>query len=246
MADRAGGGSRQQPAVLAELDVFHSRAFSPTRRVALGRRTLPVEPPPGFGGVLLGGIVAAHMDDLDPELRPDLYRLTMQLEDGRRIPQPRLRHRFQIDHVGLARSRHRLVTDGEGIEFELEERGAPTQQILAAVYAAGQLPPVPRRRVMEAIRKATRWRGPIGPALIAHLSGMGGAQTWSAAAFEDPFQWALGVLGVDVNGSGIDRAEVQRRFRELLRAAHPDHGATSDGAAQRIADLTEARRILLR
>jgi hypothetical protein len=38
---------------------------------------------------------------------------------------------------------------------------------------------------------------------------------------------------------------VQRRFRELLRAAHPDHGAAHDGAAQRIADLTEARRILL-
>ena len=38
---------------------------------------------------------------------------------------------------------------------------------------------------------------------------------------------------------------MQRRFRERLREAHPDHGAEIDGAAQRIADLTEARRILL-
>ena len=38
--------------------------------------------------------------------------------------------------------------------------------------------------------------------------------------------------------------EVVRRYRELLRQAHPDHGAQTDGAAQRIADLTEARRIL--
>jgi hypothetical protein len=31
----------------------------------------------------------------------------------------------------------------------------------------------------------------------------------------------------------------------MLREAHPDHGADDLGAADRIADLTEARRILL-
>jgi curved DNA-binding protein CbpA len=41
------------------------------------------------------------------------------------------------------------------------------------------------------------------------------------------------------------RSEVQQRFRDLLRAAHPDHGGDTDDAAQRISDLTEARRILL-
>ena len=38
---------------------------------------------------------------------------------------------------------------------------------------------------------------------------------------------------------------VQRRFRDALRAAHPDHGGATDDAAKRINDLTEARRILL-
>jgi curved DNA-binding protein CbpA len=38
---------------------------------------------------------------------------------------------------------------------------------------------------------------------------------------------------------------IQRRFRDLLRHAHPDHGGETDAAAQRINDLTEARRILL-
>jgi hypothetical protein len=38
---------------------------------------------------------------------------------------------------------------------------------------------------------------------------------------------------------------VQRRFRAALRDAHPDHGGVVDDAAQRIADLSEARRILL-
>ena len=42
-----------------------------------------------------------------------------------------------------------------------------------------------------------------------------------------------------------DQEAIQRQFREMLRAAHPDHGGVHDDAAGRIADLTEARRILL-
>ena len=38
---------------------------------------------------------------------------------------------------------------------------------------------------------------------------------------------------------------VQRRFRELLVEAHPDHGGDEIDAAARIEELTEARRILL-
>jgi hypothetical protein len=40
-------------------------------------------------------------------------------------------------------------------------------------------------------------------------------------------------------------AAVQRQFREMLRVAHPDHGGDVGDAASRIAELTEARRILL-
>ena len=45
--------------ILAELEVRHSRAIAPTRRVALGELYLPVDPAPGFGGLLLAGIVGA-------------------------------------------------------------------------------------------------------------------------------------------------------------------------------------------
>ena len=63
-------------------------------------------------------------------------------------------------------------------------------------------------------------------------------------------QWAIGVLGLaDREQSEVlhvpDRDAVQRQFREMLRAAHPDHGGSTDAAAGRIAELTEARRILL-
>lgn len=233
--------------ILAQLEVFHSRPIAPTRRVALGDRQLPVSPAPGFGGILLAGIVSAHMPDLDPELFDDLHRLTLQLQEGHRIPQPRLRHRFQVDRVGLTRSVDRLVGEGEDLHFELASKGAPAQYVLAAVYAAGELPLVARGRVMDAIRTGMRWAGPLDRSFVAHVSGLDRSRSWSARAFHDPVRWAIDVLGLATDEALAvpDRAVVQRRFRDLLRQAHPDHGGDTGDAAQRISELTEARRILL-
>lgn len=230
--------------IVAELEVFHSRPIAPTRRVALGYRNLPVSPAPGFGGVLLGGIVAAHMPALDPELFDDLNRLTVQLEAGVRIPQPRLRHRLQTDRIGLQRSVHRMVAVGERLVFELDDKGSPAHHVLAAVYAAGKLPVGVRTVVMEAIRRGMRWSGGVDSTLIAHLAGVPRHYEWSIDAYRDPVGWALRVLDLGEEDRPGRRA-VQRRFRELVRLAHPDHGATSAGAAERLAELAEARRILL-
>ncbi len=52
------------------------------------------------------------------------------------------------------------------------------------------------------------------------------------------------VLGLHGN-MAIDRDDIQRRFRRLVRLAHPDQGANSTGAAERIAELAEAREALL-
>lgn len=241
--------------MLAELEIYHSRPIAPTRRVALGATHLPCDPPPGFGGVLLGGIVAAHAQDIDPDLFPDLVRLTAQLEEGHRIPQPRLRFRLQTDTVGLLKSRMRLVGDGERLRFSFDDRATPAQYVLGAVYAAGRLDPKVRHPVMATIRRAMRWVGPIGDDAIAALTGSG-PDGFARPAFENPVSWALETLGfaalapAAAGGAPLPatvpaRADVQRRFRQLLREAHPDHGAATEGAAQRIAALREARRILL-
>nr|MCU0271477.1 hypothetical protein [Acidimicrobiales bacterium] len=130
--------------VLAELEVFHSRPVAPTRRVALGHLKLPVEPPPGFGGILLGAVAAANIGGVDPDLLGELDALTHQLELGQRVPQPRLRHRFQKDKVGLQRSRHQLLGHGEELSFLFDDaHGDPAQMVLGAVYAAGTLPSAP-------------------------------------------------------------------------------------------------------
>jgi hypothetical protein len=230
--------------LLAELEIWHSRPIAPTRRVALGRQLLPVDPAPGFGGLLLGGIVAAHIGALDEEMLAELDQLLADLEAGRRIPQPRLQHRFQADRHGLARSRHRLLGLGDALTFDFDGEGSPASQVLGAAYAAGQLEAAERRVVMAVVRQGTRWRGPIGPALVRHLSGARAGSIRSARAFADPGLWALSTLGFGA-GDEPGRRDVQRRFRTLLQAAHPDHGGSREGAAERIADLAEARRILL-
>jgi hypothetical protein len=230
--------------LLAELEVRHSRAVAPTRRVALGPHWLPTEPAPGYGGILLAGIVAAYLPDVGPELRGELLVLADELEEGRRISQPRLRHRFQTDVVGLERSRHALVGDPQDVRFELHANGRPVPQLLGAVYAAGRLHAAARPAVFNAIRKATVWDGPLGPGLVAYLSDptTDGPRSWRL--FPTDERWALQVMGF---GPDLrpDRTEVQSRFRALVRQVHPDHGGESERAGRRILELTEARRILL-
>lgn len=230
--------------LLAELDVWHSRAIAPTRRVALGEHRLPLDPAPGFGGLLLGAVVAAHVGGLENDLADELGQLLDDLEAGRRIVQPRLRHRFQVDRHGLARTTHRLVGHGDAVELVSEGEGSPASQVLAAAYAAGELDLVARRQVLQVVRRGARWHGEVGPRLFAHLASGDGRRMWSTASLVDPNGWALGVLGF-ATLERPPRREVQARFRSLLMAAHPDHGGTASGAAGRIADLAEARRILL-
>ena len=215
--------------ILAELEVFHSRNYSPTRRLALGYRDLPLDPPPGM-----------TMSALQPRRDPDTPPAS---EDS-----------LDESERDLLRRADRALAGREGsfiarflgiLPRKTTEGASPLQMTLAATYAAGQLPLNLRPRVFDVLRAGLRWRGPIGPSLITHLSGRHGAPAWSAAAYLDPSRWALDVLGFGDRPATPTKREVQRTFRRLVRDAHPDHGAESEGAAQRIAELTEARRILL-
>lgn len=228
--------------LLAELELFISRPVAPTRRVALGDSMLPIGPGLGFGGVLLGAVVARFVGEVDPDLHKDIDRLTRQLEVGYRIPQPRLRHRLQDDRVGLTSHRHRLHGDGERLSFDLDERGNAMPNVLGAIYAAGRLEGTERAAALGAIRRGLGWRGTIGPSLVGHLGGEGEMVDLVALGGRDPRAWALGLLGL--TETSIERPLVHRRFRELVRAAHPDHGGDADTAAARIDDLARARRIL--
>jgi hypothetical protein len=228
--------------LLAEFEVFHNRGFSPTRRLALGRRNLPLDPPPGYGVLLLGGLAAVAGEELERDDRAAVRRLLSHLEHGDRVTQPQVRHRFQTDTHGLARTWSGLRSHPEGAELDVDGNVSPLQMALLAAYAAGQLPAEVRPRAFDVLRRGLAWRGPIDASTFRHLAGDDDLR-WASTAFADPRLWALDVLGLPEERAG--EKDVRRRFRQLLREAHPDHGAESADAADRIADLAEARKILL-
>jgi hypothetical protein len=231
--------------LVAELEIRHSRPFSPTRRLALGKLWLPTDNAPGHGGVLLAGVVAAGVSALegDEEVLDRVDTLLDDLEAGRRVVQPRVLYRFQSDTHGLDRSHHRLLLDGERLELQVDDHGAVLPQVLGAMYAAGRLSYGVRGQVFRLLRRATRWTGGIDARLMHFLTGDEAASFRRRGVHHDE-RWALTVLGFS-NGSEPARGDIQRRFRDLVREAHPDHGAESDGAGERIVELSEARRILL-
>lgn len=228
--------------LLAELEIWHTRPVTPTRRVALGHLVLPTDPAPGLGGVLLAAVVAAYLPDVDDELVPDLGRLIDQVTRGERVVQPRLQHRYQVDRHGLAVSVHQLNGDADNVTFDLHSMGRPLSQVLGAVYALERLDFDARRVLAPVLHRALRWRGPIGPSFVADISGVSSGDLVGLA---DPRVWALDLLGFPIGTVKVTKKEVMARFRVKLRDAHPDHGGDDLVAGGTIERLGEARRILL-
>ena len=106
----------------------------------------------------MAGIVAHNAPSVAPELREDLVHVLDTLAAGQKVVQPRVRHRFQTDRVGLTLSAQRLVADDGGLDFDFEdELGRPVQLALGAIYAAGSLPVESRTPVFEAIKNSLVW-----------------------------------------------------------------------------------------
>ena len=227
--------------LLAELEVYHSRPAQPTRRIALGHLMLPIDPPPGVGGLLLGAVAARFARECDSDDLSSIERLLSEVADGVRIVQPRLRHRYQVDRHGLAMSRHRLCADGDDLNFEFDEKGSAMSQVLGALAAIERLEMGLRLEIAAVVRRGLRWRGPIGPALIGYLAG---SQHASIAALADPRGWALERLGFTVSDVSPSTREISRRYRQRMRDVHPDHGGDAESASGAIRELAEARRIL--
>ena len=100
---------------------------------------------------------------------------------------------------------------------------------------------------MRVIRRAIGWQGDVSndELLLRHLSSTYDRFALSSSSQVDPVAWALEVLGLDPEGDVPEAGDLRKRFRSQLREAHPDTADATDDAAGRIAELTEARRILL-
>ena len=248
--------------LLAELTVRHTRRHMPTRRVALGDRVLPTGHP-GYGPILLACIAATTVEGLDEEQTEGFLPFLREARNGLSVPRRGLRFRLQVDVEGLAYSRHRLLGEGQGLVAELDVHGHhPVPQLLGAVMAAASLASYPRQLALRAIEAAVERPGVlpegITPRWVTHVQratgdlgsrpapaapGKGRAMdVWWGVPAER--RWAMEVFGFGPDAS-LEREDVLRRFRRLIRLAHPDHGAAHGGAAERIVELGEARRVLL-
>lgn len=229
--------------ILAELEIWHTRPFTPTRRLSLGSLILPVEHSPGLGGILLGGVVAKHFGEIDDEVVPDVHRLLAQIERGERVVQPRLRHRLQTDRHGLGKSVHRLRGDKSELNFDFGSNGSDLLQVLGAIYSLERLEESSRRALSLVISRAMRWRGPLDSTFISYLAGNAASHI---SALADPRAWALDVLGFPAGTIKPSKRQVQDRYRAVLRSVHPDHGGDVLTASKAIEEIGEARRVLLR
>jgi hypothetical protein len=249
--------------LLAELNVRHTRRHMPTRRVALDGVYLPTNGP-GYGGVLLGAVVVEHVGALDEEQQDLLPRLLHDARTGLHVPRIAMRYRLQLDRHGLDRSRHRIIGEElsggtRQVVLELDRHGRSAPQVIGAVMAAAALPDSARSLALRAIDAALRSGSlPEGFVVRRLLEGVPGLAPFApgmrptpAANGDDPWRgvpaerrWAMEVLGLKAD-MVVERDDVQSRFRRLARLAHPDHGAASDGAAERLAELAEARGLLL-
>ena len=246
--------------LLAELTVRHTRRHMPTRRVALDHAYLPMTGA-GHGALLLSTVVAEYIDALDEEQAELLPRLLDDARRGLSVPRIALRYRLQTDVHGLDRSRHRVVGEGGYVIVELDVHGPPVPQVLGAVLAVATMGTSSRDAALHAIRLAVarRVRFPNGVQLRRLEFGIPqeapprpGAQwkrgrppeeyVWAGVPSER--RWAMEVLGLRGDMT-LDRDDISRRFRRLLRDAHPDHGGAHADAAERIAELTEARDVLV-
>ncbi|MEX0664067.1 MAG: J domain-containing protein [Acidimicrobiia bacterium] len=235
----------------------------PTRRVALDSMYLPTNGP-AYGGVLLGAVVVEHVGALDEDQQEMLPRLLHDARAGLHVPRIAMRYRLQIDTHGLDRSRHRIIGEeltggARQVVIELDCHGRAAPQVIGAVMAAAALPELTRAAAVRAIEAALRSGSlPEGfvirrllegvPGLAPFAPGMrptpsaNGDDRWRGVPAER--RWAMEVLGLKAD-MVVERDDVQARFRRLARLAHPDHGASSDGAAERLAELAEARSLLL-
>lgn len=233
--------------ILAELVLRHTRQSSPTRRVAVERFAHPEDSAMRAPGLLLGGVVVAHLPLLDASLYERYGTLLDELGRGMGMPARALRYRVQTDIIGLDRSQHRLSLSGEQAILEIDRHGPSTPQVVGALTAVSSLRGQRRRSAISLMRKArsVEWTTPA-EVLDALMAGADpellSVRRQEGITREE--ERALEVLGFGL-WERPTRTQVLAAFRRTARGIHPDHGAESEGAGARMAELAQARRLLL-
>lgn len=210
----------------AAITLWASRQAAPTRRVAVG----DIEGAHGDVRQLCIGIVGRFVPLLDPDARSEFAGLVRALPH---LPATGLRHRFQTDRVGLRQLTHtfdvchraRVVFDPASSEVY------PSAHLWAVLHVAAGL--------RDAIAP-----GDLDGTVAAAIGGGGqGRGLLLERGRELSVAEACGVLGLPVGG--FTAKDLMGRYRELVRAVHPDAGGDPVVAADLLAELAAARDTLL-
>jgi hypothetical protein len=195
---------------------------------------------------LLAGVVAAHLPLVDEVLADRFGELVRGLSKGMRTPPRALRYRIQTDLVGLDRSEHGLMLEGEMPILEIDLHGPPLPQVVGTLAALNGLRGQRRRIALRLVRMSRSIEWTSGREVAARL--LAGADPEVLSVRRDQVgereERALATLGFGV-WERPTRAQVTAAFRRLVRGVHPDHGAESAGAGVRVAELAAARQLLL-
>jgi hypothetical protein len=225
----------------AELRIYHSHSPAATRRVA------PQPFDPSRSGVLACQYLAAmvvgiELHRLDDDDRFALDGLFDGLQSRRRLPRA-LRHRVQDDKEGLDVSLHVLAATEAGWVAYVDQHGAPAPQVVGALVALEGLGEAERLGGLEVCRKVAA-HAPESPGELRGLVEdlLGGPSTPTRHAVRT---WALEILGIGAGTAEPTDREVMRAFRRRVREEHPDHGASHEGAAERLVALQRAKAVLL-
>ena len=233
--------------ILAELVVRHTRHGSPVRRVAVERFTYPEASAPYAPGLLLGAVLVAHMPFVGEAFLERFDDLTADIAEGGSMPPRALRHRVQTDPIGLDRSEYRLVMEGETPVVEIDEHGPSLAQLVGALAALAELRGIRRRHGVTIVRRARVLEWTSGTDVARALLHDADPRVLSVRAkpqLSPEEAKALDVLGF-ARSARPTRMEVVAAFRRQARSVHPDHGGLSNGAGERMAELSAARRVLL-
>ena len=231
--------------LLAELEIWHTRPVTPTRRVALGPPRAAHRSSAGAWAVCCWRRWSRPTCPTSTKTcSPISARLIDQVARGERIVQPRLQHRYQVDRHGLAVSVHQLNGDADNVTFDLHSMGRPLSQVLGAVYA---LERIELRRSRAASRPCctARCAGAVRSGRRSSpTSAVSVAATWSVSPIREYGRSTL--LGFPMDTGKVTKKEVMAHFRPK-----PARGASRPRwrrrrAGDAIERLGEARRILLR
>jgi hypothetical protein len=200
------------------ITIWHSRLFSPTRRVAAHCTEDVFEPVKEihWGSIrsLWGDCVAA----LTIEEKQTLVNILNDIKEGF-FPASRLRHRIQTDHVGLSETKI-VITKNDYQIHSRSDAPSSTQILLGIIAAIKPLDHDVRSLVADYFISCTK------------------------EDFSDSNVWACAVLGLQM-GRRPTQAEIKKAFRSKMKLAHPDTRKNATNENHMVTQLVLAKKTLL-